>query len=456
MAVVTFGEPRDCPADDHATVCLQRPAHYRGVCGQVVATCICLFLNRVQPVTAKFETRWMAAARPPPVADDVIIIGTYHVPPEHCAAYVCRALWMGFRRIDTATCYRNEAECIEGVRRWWKEQKSLTGNRRPLLAASVFISTKISPTETRGGYASTLQAVRTSTERLGFTLNEQDDSALRWGGDSDCGLNVVLDAVLLHWPGTSGMRPDKPANVTLRMDAWRALEVAKQRRWFRRIGLSNFQARHIATLADNAETRIPADVHQLELHPLCRQEAAVDASRRWNPDIEIQAYSPLGGGAPELVRARFGATAVRWAVRPDAPAGSVGADTVGANSMGASRPDTVTPAQMLLMWSVQRGWHPVVTCQASAHMVEAAMVATCQRSRFPASTETAEDDAVGSKRVRQVFSVDTAGPSPVSASTLPSDVSLLQQSSMVVERAFAAAHASHGDHHFMWSSEVVV
>ncbi|GAB4818048.1 hypothetical protein N2152v2_005094 [Parachlorella kessleri] len=126
-----------------------------------------------------------------------------------------------------------------------------------------------------------------------------------------------LDLLLLHCPGDPGTRAD----------TWRALEDSVREGLIRSIGVSNFGVPHLEKLSNSAEV-VPA-VNQIELSPFLQQQEIVEYCRQ--KGIVLQAYSPLCKG--------------RQLEHP----------TV----VGLAQKLGVTPAQLLIRWSLQRGFVPL-------------------------------------------------------------------------------------------------
>ncbi len=159
---------------------------------------------------------------------------------------VLRALEVGYRHIDTAAIYRNEADVGEGVR------------ASGLPRADVFVTTKLWNDD--HGYDETLRAYDASLERLGLDY---------------------VDLYLMHWPV-----PDK------RVESWRAMERLYKEGRCRAIGVSNFVIHHIDQLMEVAE--VPPAVNQIELHPFLQRDRVVAHCRARG--IAVEAYSPLTKG----------------------------------------------------------------------------------------------------------------------------------------------------------------
>ncbi len=127
------------------------------------------------------------------------------------------------------------------------------------------------------------------------------------------GLDVV-DLLLIHWPV-----PSKDRYV----DTWRALEKLYAQGAVRAIGVSNFLPEHLERL--RAETEVAPAVNQVEVHPGFQNRAVTEASQR--AGLAVEAYSPLGQGA------------------------ALGKPAVTRIAEALS----VSPAQVVLRWHVQRG-----------------------------------------------------------------------------------------------------
>jgi diketogulonate reductase-like aldo/keto reductase len=162
---------------------------------------------------------------------------------------VSTALEIGYRLIDTATAYGNEAAVGRAV--------ASSGIPR----AEVFVTTKLATPD--HGFTSSQDALKASLERLGFDY---------------------VDLYLIHWPA---------AEKGLYIDSFGGMLRAREDGLARSIGVCNFNAEYLSTVMDLTYSA-PA-VNQLELHPLLNQAEmrAVNAEH----DIVTEAYSPLGIGA---------------------------------------------------------------------------------------------------------------------------------------------------------------
>ena len=181
--------------------------------------------------------------------------GTWQVPAEDAELVVSQALEAGYRHIDTAQMYGNEAGVGAAVR--------ASGLPRD----EVFVTSKLS----NAAHGDAMTAFDRTMDALGF---EQ------------------LDLFLIHWP--------LPTLVDY-VATWRAMEEIAATGRVRAIGVSNFQPAHIARLLAETET-VPA-VNQIEVHPYFAQDA-VRADNHAH-QIAVEAWSPLAQGTvltdPEVV-----------------------------------------------------------------------------------------------------------------------------------------------------------
>ncbi len=174
--------------------------------------------------------------------------GVWQVPDDAVVDAVSHALAAGYRSIDTAAAYGNEAGVGEALRRSGLDRDD------------VFVTTKLANPDQ--GYDATLRAFEASLERLGLD---------------------VLDLYLIHWP-----LPRRDLYVP----TWKAMERLYAEGRVRAIGVCNFQPSHLERVME--EGGIAPMVNQIELHPLLTQEElrSFDAEN----NIATEAWSPLGQG----------------------------------------------------------------------------------------------------------------------------------------------------------------
>lgn len=152
-----------------------------------------------------------------------------------------------------------------------------------------------------------------------------------------------LDLYLMHWPVAlrpGVFFPESPGDLVgpdelPLIETWRAMEACQQDGLATDIGVSNFSARKIEDLADEAE--IPISVNQVELHPYLAQDDLV--TRCAARGVHCTAYSPLG--SPD---------------RPDGLKKSGEPDLLAHPVIGdIAEQANASSAQVLLAWAVQRG-----------------------------------------------------------------------------------------------------
>ncbi|MEV8374024.1 aldo/keto reductase [Kribbella sp. NPDC056861] len=178
--------------------------------------------------------------------------GVFQVPDAETTAAVTTALEAGYRSIDTAAVYGNEA----GV------GKALAASG--LAREELFITTKLWNADQ--GYEEALAAFEHSRGLLGLDY---------------------LDLYLIHWPAPE---------LGKYADSWRALEKLYADGVVRAIGVSNFQPAHLEQLATGSSV-VPA-VNQVELHPYLQQHAVRAYGNEHG--IATEAWSPLAKGGSLL------------------------------------------------------------------------------------------------------------------------------------------------------------
>ena len=174
--------------------------------------------------------------------------GVFKVDPAETTRIVTDALEVGYRHIDTAAIYGNEAGVGDAI--------ATSGIDR----SELFVTTKL--WNDRQGTQSALDAFDESLEKLRLDY---------------------VDLYLIHWPA--------PANDRY-VAAWKALGQIRESGRARSIGVSNFLVPHLERLL--AETDVVPAVDQIELHP-AHQQPEVTTFAREN-GIAIEAWGPLGQG----------------------------------------------------------------------------------------------------------------------------------------------------------------
>ncbi|WP_349770063.1 aldo/keto reductase [Halobaculum limi] len=183
-------------------------------------------------------------------------LGTWeNTDPEACRNAVATALEMGYRHVDTAQIYGNEAEVGDGIARADVDREDI------FLATKVWID-NLAPED-----------VRATTE----------ESLDRLGVDS-------VDLMYVHWPAR-----EYDAEETLA-----AFNELYEDGLIDRIGISNFEPEQVAEAVEVSDA--PIFANQVEIHPLLQQDELREACA--DHDVELVAYSPLARGqvfdVPEL------------------------------------------------------------------------------------------------------------------------------------------------------------
>lgn len=171
--------------------------------------------------------------------------GTWQVTGRDATEGVQDALGLGYRHIDTARMYDNEAEVGAGI--------AASGVAR----SEIFLSTKI--------WTSDFEARRLTAAA--------EDSLRKLQTD-------YLDLLLLHWPS-----PDVPVAEPIG-----AMAVLEERGLIRHLGVSNFPS----ALVDEALQHGPVFANQVEFHPYLGQPQLLRQARRH--DLLLEAYSPFAHG----------------------------------------------------------------------------------------------------------------------------------------------------------------
>jgi 2,5-diketo-D-gluconate reductase A len=178
--------------------------------------------------------------------------GVWQVENAVAADVVVQALEAGYRHVDTARGYNNEAGVGQALENAGLERDD------------VFVTSKV-PNQDQG---------RDNTLR-------SFDSTL-----ADLGLEE-LDLYLIHWPAPS---------KGLAVETWKALIELQEQGRIRSIGVSNFRIEDLDKL--EAETGVVPVLNQIELHPYFNQPELREHHASKN--IVTESWSPLGQGGGEL------------------------------------------------------------------------------------------------------------------------------------------------------------
>ncbi|KAJ6654183.1 hypothetical protein lerEdw1_007280 [Lerista edwardsae] len=235
-------------------------------------------------------------------------LGTFRLRGEEAVRLsVEAALQNGYRLVDTAAVYGNEAALGRVL--------GETLPRYGLGRSDLFLTSKLSPRD--HGEEAAEKACLRSLQELG------------------CG---YLDLYLIHWPGSQGRSQEDEGNRERRQWSWRALERLHEAGTLRAIGVSNYTVQHLQELL--ASCRVPPAVLQVEFHPELAQSELLHFCRQHG--IHLQAYSSLGAGH------------------------LVGRPKVAQVAQRRGR----SPAQVLLRWALQQGVGVIPKSASPARVAE--------------------------------------------------------------------------------------
>ncbi|HSF95222.1 MAG TPA: aldo/keto reductase [Thermohalobaculum sp.] len=198
-------------------------------------------------------------------------LGTWTLKGAEATRLVAAAIGAGYRHVDTAAMYDNEAAVGAGLAAGLREN----GLERD----DVFLTTKVWPTDIGDGDLQ--RSVEASLSRLGIDR---------------------VDLALIHWPSRT---------IPL-ADSIRALNEVKDRGLARHIGVSNFTVALIDQA--NALTRNPLVCNQVEYHPFLNQDRVLSACREHG--MAVVSYCPLARGTELFSHPAVTAAAARHGRTP--------------------------------------------------------------------------------------------------------------------------------------------
>ena len=176
--------------------------------------------------------------------------GTWMLEPEDARRMVAEALRIGYRHIDTAWIYRNEAAVGDGIRDAIEAGHAARDD--------IWLTTKI------------------------WVDHFHRDALLEQAGESAASLGFTPDLLLLHWP-----KKEPAFEETLG-----ALNEAKEKGLTRTIGLSNFPSAEFRRAQAASEAKLVTN--QVEYHPYLKLTKLLEAAR--DLGSSITAWSPLAQG----------------------------------------------------------------------------------------------------------------------------------------------------------------
>ncbi|KAI9041206.1 aldo/keto reductase family protein [Aspergillus affinis] len=233
----------------------------------------------------------------------VVGFGVYQTPPDVTEKVTLKALETGYRHIDSAKYYENEAQCVDAIRKSGVER------------SQIFYTTKVPATHM--SYEKAKEAIEASL--------------------ADAAGIEYIDLVLLHAPygGKEG-----------RLGAWRALVEAQKTGKIRSIGVSNYGIHHLNELEEYINSGVGGQISvgQYEIHPWCTREDIVAWLKKRN--VVVEAYSPL------VQATRMKESILQRLVRKHNKSG----------------------AQILIRWSLQKGYVPLPKSVTDSRIIENSQV----------------------------------------------------------------------------------
>ncbi len=248
-------------------------------------------------------------------------LGTWNAPPGEVGAAVTAALQLGYRHIDCAAIYGNEAEIGEALA---AAIRSGLVKREELWITSKLWNNAHAPEDVAPALERTLADLRLEH----------------------------LDLYLIHWPVAfrPGVVMPEGAEDLVSLEAlpiaatWAAMEAAVERGLCRHIGVSNFGMATLRGLLGQA--RIRPVMNQVELHPYLQQKGLFAFCEAHG--VHLTGYSPLGTPAV--------ASGPPLLADPTIAAIAAGRD--------------LTPAQVVLAWALQRGTAVIPKSVTPARLAE--------------------------------------------------------------------------------------
>ena len=214
---------------------------------------------------------------------EYISFGTWRLPAEDTPRIIADAAEAGFRHIDTAAAYANEAAVGDGIAACGVERGGL------YISGKLWVSKR--------SYDAAIRACRKSLRNLRLEY---------------------FDQYLIHWPATAETDDNWRA---INSETWRAFEQLRKDGLVRHIGVCNCTPRELQAIID--DTGVMPEVNQIEFHPGLLQRETADYCK--GAGITLEAWSALGHGslltdpallaAAEKVGRSPAQTVLRWCMQ---------------------------------------------------------------------------------------------------------------------------------------------